>query len=532
MNAAIYARYSTEQQSAASVEDQVRVCRSRATREGWPVVATHGDEAISGTTHLASRPAGKSLIADLLAGRFNILIIESLDRLSRDQVEQETWVRRMEHRGIRLVGVSDGYDSIHSGRKIIRGVRGLINELYLDDLRFKTHRGQAGKVLGGYVAGGKSYGYKLVRHFDGERKIGSTYEIDEVQAHWVRWIFERFATGESCRKIVFQLNAIGVPSPRDGSWCVSAVYGAPKKGSGILNNALYVGRYIWNRSQWIKDPDSTKRQRIDRPMEEWHERQVPALRIVEDGLWTQVRSRIDQGRDGDGRKAQHRPPSGLFSGLIRCPRCEGKLTVVDATYYGCGRAKDRGPTVCRGFRLRRTLVDQRLTTILRENLLSPDAARQFSAAFDLELAEQTAASGNAAEYATAKLKRVEGEIARLVEAVATAGQSCALLARLAAAEREAQTLRTSVAPILQPGRTKPVPMFAEILMRLNLELQHEAAAARRLIAELIGEVVIEQRGDEVWAHLATDRLLMLAGGESRTDNVVAGTGFEPVTFGL
>ena len=89
-----------------------------------------------------------------------------------------------------IIGLADGYDSQHQGRKVMRGVRGLINELYLDDLRHKTQRGMHGQVDRGYIAGGKSYGYDIVKD-----EAGSRYVINEEQAHWVRWIFQKVANG-------------------------------------------------------------------------------------------------------------------------------------------------------------------------------------------------------------------------------------------------------------------------------------------------------------------------------------------------
>ena len=531
MKAILYARYSTEHQSAASVEDQFRICRERAHKESWTVIAEHGDDAVSGTTPVQTRRGGKALVADMTAGRFDVLIVEGLDRLSRDQVQQETLIRRMERAGIRIVGVSDGYDSQQAGRKLMRGVRGLFNELFLDDLRAKTHRGQTGKVLGGYVAGGKSYGYRLVRHLDGDRSVGSTYEVDEEEASWVRWIFARHAEGMAVRGIAHALNQQHVPSPRGGSWGVSAIYGSPNKGSGILNNALYVGRYVWNRSQWTKDPDTGIRQRMERPRSEWHEQMLPELRLIDDDLWAQVRLRIDAGRDAHGRKAQHRPPSALFSGIIRCPHCGGRLTVLDATYYGCGRAKDRGPTVCKGFRIRKSIVDSKLVTVLRDQLLSPAAAREFAAAVSEEMTLQNATPSEM-DSTRDRLKTLRADIERLVDAIASGGHSAALLNRLDVMEREATTLNDLITPKMTKHPTQPLPAFKEVLQNLNQVLSIDTQGARHLIAELLGEIVIEQRDDEVWAHIATDRLLKLAAGQPLTDNVVAGTGFEPVTFGL
>ena len=524
MRAALYARYSTEQQSAASVEDQLRVCREFAAREGLVVVTTHSDDAISGSTPLAARRGGHALAADLLASRFDVLILEGLDRLSRDQVEQETWVRRMEHRGVRIVGVSDGYDSQHGGRKIMRGVRGLINELYLDDLRAKTHRGQTGRVLSGYVAGGKSYGYRLVRDVDGDRELGSRYEVDQDEARWVVWIFQRYANGASCRRIAHDLNARGVPSPRRSTWVVSAIYGSPVKGSGILNNVLYAGHYVWNRSQWIKDPDSGRRKRVERPRTEWNERIDDELRIVPEELWRTVRARIDDGRDATGRKRQQRPVRTLFGGLIHCPYCGGPMVAVDAAYYGCNVRMDRGATVCPGFRISRSVVDRRMLASLRDEILTPEAAALFEAEFRAQLEDDTAID------VARQLHELDASIARLVDAIASVGHSPAIAARLHDAERRREVLR-AVAAV----KRKPMPnfkeQFAQALLKLEETLKEDAQAARVIIGELLGRVTLEQRGKEVWAHLGSNEA-QLTGTGGIPATVVAGTGFEPVTFGL
>lgn len=47
---ALYARYSSDQQSASSIDDQLRICREQATREGWQVVGIYKDAAISGSS--------------------------------------------------------------------------------------------------------------------------------------------------------------------------------------------------------------------------------------------------------------------------------------------------------------------------------------------------------------------------------------------------------------------------------------------------------------------------------------------------
>ena len=78
---AIYARYSSEQQREASIEDQIRICKARIAAEGWTLVATYRDSAQSGASHL--RPGYQKLLADARSGSFNVVVAEALDRMSR-----------------------------------------------------------------------------------------------------------------------------------------------------------------------------------------------------------------------------------------------------------------------------------------------------------------------------------------------------------------------------------------------------------------------------------------------------------------
>ena len=82
-NVGIYARYSTEMQREASIEDQVRVCDRLIQGRGWQSLQIYSDQGISGSTHL--RPGYQNLLEAARNGRFDIVVAESLDRISRDQ---------------------------------------------------------------------------------------------------------------------------------------------------------------------------------------------------------------------------------------------------------------------------------------------------------------------------------------------------------------------------------------------------------------------------------------------------------------
>ena len=83
IRAGAYARYSSDLQSPASIDDQLRVCTERAAKEGWQVIESYTDQGISGATLI--RPGIRQLLQDAAAGKVDIILTESLDRVSRDQ---------------------------------------------------------------------------------------------------------------------------------------------------------------------------------------------------------------------------------------------------------------------------------------------------------------------------------------------------------------------------------------------------------------------------------------------------------------
>ena len=536
MRAAIYARFSTELQSVASIEDQARICRERATALGLTVVAVHSDCAISGATPVNRRPGASACVADGLAARFDVLLVESLDRLSRNLVEQETIIRRLEHRGIRIVGVSDGYDSDSgAGRKLLRGVRGLISETYLDDLRAKTHRGLAGQIGRGYHAGGLSYGYRSIVAGVNARgePIGHRLKIDEAQAAIVREIFARYAAGESCQRIAADLNARGVRGPRGGTWCVSAIYGSPAKGAGVLNNELYVGRYIWNRSKWIKNPDTGRRERFIRPQAEWQSVPRPELRILDDEPWRAVRERMASPRRTGGRKGRGGMPTTLLGGILRCGQCGGSVVKINARAYGCAAHKDRGPAVCGGVAAHHADVDRVVLDYVRGALTAPDVLAWIEQQALRRAAELARSSDDQADADRAREQRVQREIEKLTDAVAQMGLSTALAERLRKAEAERDVLkrartRAAVAPLPSAIRAQ----VHALVTGLEAALRTDVARARDALRAMLGDVQLIEENGSVYAECdnAAERLLLAVGGVSM--GRVAGEGFEPSTFGL
>ena len=548
MRAAIYARFSSDKQREASIEDQVRNCERRAHAEKWQVVARFKDEAISGAT--TDRTGYQAMRRAAAAREFDVLLVEDLSRLSRDQPETERTIRRLEFDGIRVIGLSDGYDSASGkSRKLLRTMRAAINETYLDDLRDKTHRGLEGQARKGNNAGGRTYGYRHVPIEDSTRTdplgrpvvIAVRREIDSVQAEVVRRIFTLYAEGSSSRSIADRLNRDGVPSPgsswrRMGArpkhgWSMSAIAG-PDATSGILNNELYIGRYIWNRSTWMKDPDTGKRTRRDRPESEWVINALPKLRIVEEELWQRVKARqreraerigarVRAGLKLDPRRRGGAPGRYLFSTLLKCAVCGASFVMSSKTHYRCASQVNGRERFCTNtLSVKRSTVERALLDDLKTRLLAPEAIAKVRELVEKGLAEfPKPHADNSARIAT-----LTAEIERLVDAVATGAlaPSSAVRERQQRAETELARLEAQAAAPAA-NVTRMLPRLAADYRALVSDLGNEAVKrndvhrVRTELRRLLGEeILLRASADGTFLEAAVpavpERLLLMAVG--------------------
>ena len=536
---ASYARYSSDNQRRESIDDQERKTDKLVLDKlGLTVSLRFRDLAESGWD--MKRSDYQRLMKAGQRKEFQVLALDDLSRLGRDQDERGLTIRRLEFWGVRILS-ADGYDSTmpRQQRAITRSARGMIDSIYSIDLAEKTHRGQAGQALKGFNTGGRSYGYRHVPIEDPTRTdiygrplvVAVKREVDEEKAVVVRLIFEMFADGKSPRAIARELNRQHLPSPRGSTWAFSAIYGDRRRGVGILNNPLYVGDVIWNRSKWERDPDSGKRKRTEeRGQGEWVKHHDEALRIVPQPLWDRVQARLSNRREHKtGRKETY-----LFSGMLRCGVCGGAYVKVDRYRYGCATHKDRGLEVCgNGMKVAVAVANRELLSALREGIASEEAMDLFKREASAALRADKRAAGE--DATRSRMAALERQIANLVKAIADGANSSALRDALASAEEEQATLRAELAV---RGRVAAIPdllpqaalRYRTILQNLDTTLGDDVDGSRAILRELLGESIKLVPVPEAQAmeacipgtgvyRLAT----RLAGALS--DNVVAGAGF-------
>lgn len=235
---------------------------------------------------------------------FDVVIVEALDRLSRDMEDLAGIHKRLSFLGIEIRAVHEGVVNT-----VLVGLRGLVGQLYREDNAHKVRRGLAGRVKQGLAGGGLTYGYAAVPGKRGERVV-----VD-AEAQVVRRIFQQYVDGRTPREIAHDLNKERVKPPRGRVWNASTINGNRERCAGILQNELYIGRLVWNKVRMVKDPDSGKRLSRPNPKSDWQIAEVPHLSIVSSDLFTAAQNR-KQERNRVHPSHQRRPRR-MLSGLLR-----------------------------------------------------------------------------------------------------------------------------------------------------------------------------------------------------------------------
>ena len=530
--AALYARFSTELQNASSVDDQIVLCSDFAERDGYEIVAEYTDRARTGTT-THGRPGLQRLLHDAREGRFETVIVEALDRLSRDQEDLAGIHKRLTFAGIEIIAVHDGRaDALQVG------IRGLVSTLFIADLKHKVRRGMSAVVRDGRHAGGRAYGYRPVPGQPG------VLAIEPNEAEVVRRIFESYVAGLTPREIAGTLNTDGIPPPRGTWWNASTINGNRARGYGILQNPIYAGRIVWNRVRMVRDPETGKRVSRTNPESEWQHADAPELAIVSRKLWDQaqaVRGRRD--RTPSERRKHDPRHRRILSGLLRCGKCGGGMTMHDrrgsAVRIRCSNARESG-TCGNERRYRLDKIETTVVNGMLDRLRQPDSIASF-------LETQQEDRRNAAKArakAERALAKVEAKIDRLSKALIDGRVSeeffdreiAPLRAELAERKQAAEAAPPGNVVTLHPAALKAMEetlsALAQHLPTLDPREDRDMFEAFR---SLIDKVVIHDASNggveaEVIGHLTA--LIGEDAGDSWGVSVVAEEGLEPPTHGL
>lgn len=243
MKAALYARVSTQREEQQnSLHNQELIAEEIALKNGLAIEKKY-IESVSGRGY-KNRKVIQQLIEDARKGEFQVLIVKSVSRLSRDVVQSRRIADQIERLGIRLILPEDNYDSKHSNNKFNFTLMALFAEQESEKLSERIKMGlRASAREGNYTGSTPPYGYRINKKL---KKL----EIDDEYAPIVKEIFDLYLyDGWGMSKIGNHLMSRKVKPPR-------AAVGATNAGirwhqqtvKNILQNPHYTGTLVQQRT--------------------------------------------------------------------------------------------------------------------------------------------------------------------------------------------------------------------------------------------------------------------------------------------
>ena len=293
--------------------------------------------------------------------------------------------------------------------------------------------------------------------------------------------------------------------PGGRSWGDTTIRGQRDRGTGLLNNELYVGRLVWNRCSYVKDPRTGKRLARPNPPDQWEVVEVPELRIIADDLWERVKARqkdvcfeIAKDADGNALNRSHRRRY-LFSGLLKCGICGGGYTIIGLERYGCATRRSKG-TCANDRTIKRRAIEERVLSGLEDRLMAPELVEAFVEEYRKET-NRLAAAAEQGRFANERsLAAVERKIKSILKAVEDGMYNPSMKDRLTDLEaRKAELGSTLAAPRPGPLRLHPnLPhVYRDKVANLVAALNDESikAEAMELIRSLVDKVVLSPDGE-------------------------------------
>ena len=509
MKAAIYARYSSENQSDKSIDDQIRVCRNYAKLHNLTIddADIFTDEARSGS--LLTRPGLQALEKTIENKGVSTVLVDDLSRLSRSNHQMLTLVLQFHYHQVNIISISDCIDTDDENSKLGIQLRGLVNELYLDDLRKKTIRGLEGQKLRGYSAGEHVYGYvtqpvgDLRLNKRGEAKHdGMKHIINQEEAELVKRIFNRFIAGISINKIAKELNKEKILTKRKlkSGWNTSTV-------SRILKNGKYIGIWDWRKTKNVRDPLTGKKRQILRLEKDHVVLFREDLKIIDQATWDKARARMldlkgtwpvskKKNQFYQQKSYVHTSPTHLFSGLMRCKLCEGAIVLISGKgsgYYGCYNAKRK--TCTNTLLVSRKRVEEIIINDLKTKILTPDNVSLIYKKVEKLSEEELNTIPAQLTKKQSDLDKLKHDVENFLNFIRIGNLSKAVSDSLTASEKRIDELEVEIGAFnyqqANSFKAPPKEWIKFRLERLSETLNKNTIGSSLALKELMGQVIME-----------------------------------------
>lgn len=471
----IYARYSTENQQADSIEVQVKRCTEYCQRENLTVLGVYADYAVSGMK--ASRPQYDRMIADLKSGMASTVVVYDQSRLFRDMALWFQARKELELMDVGIISITQpfiGGDIRNPTVFAQEGMWALLNQLHVLQTSEKSKAALRHKAVNGLHTGGKpALGY---------RNENGRLVIDEEEAQVVRRIFREYASGMSYREIIAGLNSDGITTKLGNPWGANSL-------NALLRNEKYIGRIVYGEKVYRKDgtrntakPEGKDVIRIDNGL--------PA--IVTPELWDLVHDRFAiNAAQQRGRPAAVR--NNPLKGKVLCGLCGGAMTMVSSKkkgkgiyyYFRCAN-KDRHHT-CEMAPISADMLEELVVKHVRSIIGSPDIRQETMELLKQETARINQRGAERYKNLADELTRLDLQIGRIITAIENGAYSPTMNTRLQELESKKAQTESQLKSLRKAAEVAALPQhrLEELYLQVCTSAETDTAAVCSIVSKVI-----------------------------------------------
>lgn len=359
--AAMYARFSSDNQRTESIDAQIRAMKKYCQQQHWQIVATYVDEARSATTD--RRPNFQKMIEDSSKNLFDIVLVHKLDRFSRNRYDSAIYKSRLKKNHVMIASVLERIDDSPESVMMEAMLEGMA-EYYSKNLSREVMKGMNETALQCKHTGGCCpLGFDL----DSERRL----IINPHEAEAVRIIFEMYDSGHGYTDIINTLNDGGYTTKRGCVFGKNSIY-------EILANEKYTGTFVFNKASSKSNNKRNNHSYKDNDDVIRIENGCP--QIISKELFERVQMRRIANKQNTG--AYHSKEFYLLTGKIICGIC-GKRMQGNLRFSGGNKtrlATYRCSTLrklCKNKEVNKDYLDVYVVDLLRQKIFNSKAMHRI-----------------------------------------------------------------------------------------------------------------------------------------------------------
>lgn len=499
LRAALYARYSSDNQRYESITAQLRCSKEYCASKHYDVVKIYTDEAISGTS-VAGRAGFQQMILDSADDVFDVVIFHKIDRNARNEIDYYTNIDRLKKNGVKYEYSAEGIDVSTANGKLTEGIKVAVAAWYSRNLAQEVKKGQKENALKAVFNGGRPpLGYKI---------INQQYYIEPKEAEAVRLIFAMYLAGNGYTKISEELNRRGFLTRNGQPFAKNSLY-------EILGNERYTGVYIFNRI--LTDEFGKRNNHRVNPDAIKIDNAIPA--IIDKATFQAAAAMRAKNRQSNSRCRT--VEKYLLAGKIYCALCGRAMSGHRMrtrsgiyTYYCCNKTRLPADVKCQQKLVKKDYVERNVCEGVLEIVMS-DECREKTVAEMVECYSKLDSTVKTERKTlNATIRAAEAKLSNLYALVEggtfdefDAKRIAGVKAEIREAKNKLQSLPDTTS-MQQLNPEKLNSLFAEMYERLNAKVQEgNIEVMQMIINAFVDKVVVYGDGIGVTIKVSPGQLL-------------------------